>query len=460
MAFLQRFSIGPLATVTDYVVCRFYTAENPGVQVNIVPFAPPHPSSRVVSVLLDDDVAHICKIYYSPDGIVLGSLKHEWEFQPVNQSVDGRQPIELHVIAPGGTPGEFEIEGDQDEYNNTDLEDADFYPEQRGTGPARDDEWDTITTGGFKVLGGRVFNDGDTWFLHFIPKIRIDSFPSTGQLNDINIVTASEVLDSDYQKKNNYADFATTLAVTTWPALGTLPNQRMTFSTHGGLQRYWTLQLNGGDTTKFLGQSVNSIELGKGEFLEVMIKGGILYVLNYAGDAHRVGERFWGDKLEINSIFRDGTEYDQADYPRLVKWIKSLPIGQVLNYTDWELTQTVNGVVHFKNKSKFAIDDTAGTFRVPDDRNRFVRALQFLDATVDAERLTQGPGGYQADAIKVLADVKGVKITGNNTIGPAASPLDSINSTGGEFDLLHVFDIGDGAETRGENYGQYPLLRI
>jgi hypothetical protein len=460
MAFLQRFSIGPLGTVTDYVVCRFYTAENPGVQVNIVSFAPPHPSSRVVSVLLDDDVAHICKIYYSVDGVVLGSLKHEWEFQPVNESLDGRQPQELHVIPAGGTPAEFEIEADQDEYNNVDFAGLDFYPEQRATGPYRDDEWDFITTGGFKLLGGRKFTDGDTWFLHFIPKIRLDSFPSTGQLNDINIVTANEVLDSDYQKKNNYADFATALAVTSWPAFASLPNQRMTFSTHGGLQRYWTQQFNGGDTVKFLGQSVNSIDLGQGEFLEVIIKGGIAYVINYSGDAARVGERFWGDRLELNSIFRDGTEYDQDDYPRLVKWIKALPLGQVLNYTDWELTETINGVLRYKNKSKFAIDDVAGTFRVPDDRNRFVRALKYVDATVDTERRTQGPGGYQADAIKVLTDVKGVKITGNNTVGPAASPLDSVNSTGSEFDLTHCFDIGDGAETRGENYGQYPLLRI
>jgi hypothetical protein len=60
-------------------------------------------------------------------------------------------PQELHVIPAGGTPAEFEIEADQDEYNNVDFAGLDFYPEQRATGPYRDDEWDFITTGGFQI---------------------------------------------------------------------------------------------------------------------------------------------------------------------------------------------------------------------------------------------------------------------------------------------------------------------
>jgi hypothetical protein len=400
MPFPARFSIGPLATVTDYVVCRFYTAETPGVQVAITSFAPPHPSSRVVSQLLQDDVAHICKIYYSPDGIVLGALKHEWEFQPTNESLDGRAPLELTVIAPGGTPTEFQIEGDQDEYNNTDLAALEFYPVQRVTGPAKDDEWDVIPTGGFKLLGGRTFTEDDTWFLHFIPKIRIDSFPSQGQLNDLKIVTASETMDTTYHRNENYADFATNIGTTTFPLLGTLPNMKLKFSTHGGLQRYWKLQLAVGNTAKFFGVNKNVIYLGKGEVIEFIIKSGLLYVIDYKGDAARVGQRIWGDKLENNTLFRDGTEYNQADYPRVIEWMDSLPLGQVVDYATWDTSSIVDGETIYPNKGKFARDDGAGTFRVPDDRDRAMIALKHLDATVDATRQSQGPGSFQKNTFK------------------------------------------------------------
>lgn len=461
MAFTTKISIGPLATVTDYVVLRFYTAENPGVQVAVTTLAPPHSDSELVSQLLDDDVAHICKIYYSIDGIVLGTLKHEFEFQPTNQTIEVEEPLEIHVVDE--SPAAFEVLSGQNEYNDVSLVNKQYFIEQRGTGTLRNDEWDYIVTGGFKLLGDKLFDSGDTYFLHFIPIISQDSFPSTSQLIDVKIVSANETIDDTYYRKVCIAAFATTIGTTTFPSLATLPNTKIKFSTHGGSQRYWKIQFYTGENVSFLGVNKNIIYLAKGEELELIIKSGVAYVTGYSGAAKYVGQRIWGDKLELNTIFRDGTQYNQSDYPRLVEWISSLPVGQVVDYTTWNTSLVVDGKIIYPNKGKFAIDGTT-TFKVPDDRNMSIRALRYIDSTVDSERQVQGPGGYQIDSLK---DHDHFMFNHQDGGTPYASDSHStggnlgyaINGSNTEPDKFKTSSTG-GIETRMENIGLLPLLII
>lgn len=91
------------------------------------------------------------------------------------------------------------------------------------------------------------------------------------------------------------------------------------------------------------------------------------------------------------------------------------------------------------------VDWDSTNLRLPDLGELFIRGIN-----------TGNAGRFQDEAINIATNVKGVKNTGSNTI---ASTVDSLNSTGQEFDLTHNFAISDkqGTETRPVNAG-FPFV--
>jgi hypothetical protein len=425
-------------------------------------------------------VVHIVEFWRSSDGgTTLDELLRSWS---IDASRTSNNPVVAqfdYVVGRGTTEGTIG-EGDYwaDPANNdTQIVDerlngyakSEIRFEQRGGIKYREDEYDLVAGGGVELLGGFTFGeDGQTYSVTIYKTIEgsTTTVTQSSDYNDVVLVTANDDFDNTFYKKLIVANKAGSgLLTITFPDLLLITNTKVKFQTHQGNQDFLVLQLDAGDTIKFLGQSVNKIVLGKGEEIEIMFKDNVGYVMHYEGDARRVGQRILDDVQRLNTLKADGTEYNLADYPRVADYLNSLPVAQVKSYVDWASSTNANYVVDqdgsvqyqktiYPHKGFFAKDAVNGKFKVPDMRNMFVRALKALDSVdaSDTERTTNKPGAYQIDAFRKHNHEAGGLWNENHT-GKFAS---GGNFNEGEFDVQEA----GGTETRGENIGLIPLIVV
>jgi hypothetical protein len=187
----------------------------------------------------------------------------------------------------------------------------------------------------------------------------------------------------------------------------------------------------GGQFIYMNGSSWTNLWIGQGETAIVARKSDGWYVIG--GDmanAYRNLAKITGAyKVGLGELQLNGGDQLKTLVPRLWEEVQSM--GGAL---------TTDPAVYAANKGMWLDKDT-DTITLPDLRNMFLRGIN-----------GGTPGTFQDETVNINAGVKGVKVTGINTI---ASTVDSTNSTGQEFDLTHVFVISDkqGTETRPVNMG-------
>jgi hypothetical protein len=465
---------------TGYLIIKVKEASNPAAYVHTSP-AIPFDVDQVYDIPDLNPVVHLIEFWRSADGVALTELLRTWS---VDAGILEDAVVEEfdYVVDRGetnvtqGTGSEVWADPALDDTELTDERldgiTQDFIRlESRGFGKYRNDEFEMITGGGIRLLGGNTFAEtGNTFTVTVYKKTasQISDGPSgTGDYNDIHLVSANGDFDEDYYKTNNVANSSANVLTTTFPDLSLIPNTKAKFSTYNGTQRYWALQFDSGDTVKFRGEDKNIIWLGKDELIEIEFKDGAAYVTHYEGDYRRLGMRIPGDKQELNTLKLDGTQYNIADYPRFYyDFIAKLDASQIKTEAQWatstsaayllnEDLSTQESKTIFPNKGFYAVDLLAGKFRVPDDRNKFIRTLKTFDLVDvnDLERTSNKPGAYQIDQIKAH----------NHKIGGLWNESGQGNPAGGaNFDETPNFVIKKtgGNETRGENVGMIALVVI
>lgn len=446
----------------------------------------PAPHSQE-SMLIEglDPVWYLIKFYRSVDGI---ALDEEILTLAGNALVDSLFPITRYEYvvnrgynntAPVATGSEVWADpaagdtGIRDER----LLNKTYWIEERGTASLRTDEIVDRSDigGGFDfsatlISGGKVMNDEATYIATVIE--RVDAAPTSGtgssDYNSVVILTANLDFDPNiHSGRVLVANWASGIGVLTMPNLSLLPDCKFKLQTHGGTQSYATIQLDSGDTIEFRKSDLNALHLGSGEEIEIIIKDNVAYVGQYSGDYQRVGERIWGDvNTELNTVVRDGTQYDQADMPRLMQWIDEYAIPTIAEgtgATQWSYSVVADGETIYPNKGKFARDDVGGTIRVPDDRDRAMMALKNTDGSSDSERASQGPGGFQQNKFR-----QHYHQTGTETHTPAEfrrGTVHSIRAWGGTITTNFASSTDDastggGTKTRMDNTGMLPLLKV
>ncbi len=315
-------------------------------------------------------------------------------------------------------------------------------------------EWEDKSDegGGFDfTIPDKVFESGAIYWVTIYNRVDATEGSGSGsgsgsEVSDVVIIDEDTDFDVDtMNSKLIYADGPDTDIITlSFADLATLGDCNFKISTHGGLQAYLAIQLDAGDIMRFKGEDWNVLYLGKGEELSLMIRSNVIYVLPGSVTGYeRLGQRIWGDKLEANTLYRDGTLYQQADQPRLMQFIETLPGASVVTEAAW-----------LTDKSKFARDDGAGTIRVPDSRTKFIRAVSAVDGSVV-------PGISQTDLIKqfwtgTFTTLNILKVDGTNTeIGTDPNVGNPNIRTGVEVDQT-LF----GSETRPVNESLLPLLCV
>jgi hypothetical protein len=422
-------------------------------------------------------VMHRFKFWQSSDGVTLDTLLFSADIdaslfnEPVIEfkefTVGVADPENPGVPMPGAT-----------QYVDADLDDPDitrYEVEQRMFGTLSwEDDIQTISGGGFEFQNGNSFNGDDRYFIKIYKLVaqQVQDVVTQNQFTDIVVLSIDDDFDIHLYNKLLIANWPAGIGLIQLDAMATIPNNTtLHLNTHGGDQRYVTIECQPGETIRFMGEDRTSIHLGKGEEIRIVFKGGAGHVVHYEGDYRQLGERRLGNMAGLNELVLDGTEYDIEDYPRLWEWVQSLPAAQLVSYTTWEIaaTENVAGNVRtvYPNKGFFAISNDALKFRVPDDRNKYYRALKYTDGTVDSERVTQGANGYQGPEIMGHGHpIKSTQsaISGNTTAdvvrGTVTGTVSTRGGRGKIGDDNYTISITGGSEQRTENIGLIPLIKI
>lgn len=456
------------------VIWRLYESES-GVLVDEHQELGPHGRDYNFSFITNiRDIVYLLKFYEQPGGSGVGQLVRSWNVTVSTSTIKSDSDIE--TIVDGGNP-EDPISGNSTSPIITDLVGKDYYVVQRSIGQRRVDRVPEITInndGSYSLLSGETFNSEDTWIIKIRAQYVINPPGSQGlgAYKDVVLITTDyTVLGSDFGKLL-IVDAAQMVVTLQLPAIADIISKLSIWIRSIGTQHVnLVIKAATGETITATGTTSNTFILGRATDAEVLNLAGTLFGFTDDADIRKVGQFEWGYYKGLNRIFADGIEYNVADYPRLKKAIDQMPVGEVVTYTQWNSSQSIeylkeddisglNTVITRKTvypyKGFYALSDDGTKFKVPDKRNRFIRALKNMDSTTDTERLTQLAGGYQVDSF-----LRHTHFSDNsNNVSGFGKPTTGNDPTEGAWLETGGASAASGIETRGENDGMYPLIII
>jgi hypothetical protein len=304
--------------------------------------------------------------------------------------------------------------------------------------------WNSVT-GEFKLTQpGDKLQTGTFWNIHFNPIAQAigNSYPTITDFIT-TIITGAATIDAAVFGQNLLIEPVSVYTEVTLPNIATVPQGRKLTVEIGG---------SGIKCVRFLPASGQTINFLRGKLYAYPGESFCIYrivrsdsstewrVSEACGNFRSVGRNIEEDFIQadvINSKLLNGSIESNLQYARIYnEVVLHLPPVQVVSFTDWS---TGN------NKYLFSLANGTNQFHFPDRRGLFVKNNNIGKA-----------GDYNAESLKISADVKGVKVVpgGRNTIGPDPDALDVANPTGKEFSLLEGFDIAPAGatETQPANY--------
>ena len=371
----------------------------------------PHTQESLLIEALDA-VWYNLKFYRSTDGVALDTELLTLAGNAVTGAIYSTTKYEYMVDRGDGdaTPGSAWSDpvSESIELRDERLKDKIYFVHERNTGLLMDAE----TLDRSDLGGGFDLTEPDKTFepdaKYIVLVINLQNIPSdnptsgSNEYNDVFILDEDQDFDpAEMFGKVLISDWLTTVGTISFQDLATMPDGKFKLLTHHGLQRNVVLQFNFGNTIRFRGEDVNKITFGKSEMIEILFRENVAYVIDDKTDHGRLGERTLVDRLGVNQIALNGTQYNQADVPRIMELLETLDAAEIVSEAVWSATTVVDGDVVAINKGKYARTDGPGTptVRVPDDRNMYYRAMKYLDGTVDGEKESQGVGGYMHDKV-------------------------------------------------------------
>lgn len=253
---------------------------------------------------------------------------------------------------------------------DTRLLDQTYWVQERGTGDLLTEEINDRSDlgGGFDfVEASKVMESGGVYIVTVINRIDLagdDSSALSGS-DDIIIITS----DQDYNPltmagKTLLFNFPGVVGTLTLSNLLLLSDGKFTGDTSLGSQRNVVIQLDTGDTVRFMGEDVNKIILGESESIEFVIKDNVLYALKANTNHENLGAVKYAYKLLRNTLPGDGVSRVLADYLRVEQLLNALPVTSVVDDTTWNTSSiAADGQTVYLNKGKWMRD--GANFRPP-----------------------------------------------------------------------------------------------
>lgn len=459
--------------VAQDILAIWYTNANPTAEIGRLFFNAPHvPGNFLIEGL--EPVMHMVKFFQTADGVTPGA---QVAYIDVDAGLYNEASVEFYEFTVGsgldvGDGVHFAPADGTISYRNDKLASADvkgYTVNKPGYGELNSTIITKVAGGGFDLIDGSAFGQGEPYSLTVFKLLTTQATQTSTQNQFIGVKLFFDNINFDANHRNRLLVASLEIGIRSifLPALNTIAdNTVLHLNTHQTAHGV-TIALDGSDSISFLGFNRNALHIGIGEEIRIVFKGGVGYIVHYEGDYRRVGQRIWGDKQELNTLIRNGSEYLLADYPRLVEWMDSLGVGQVVSYATWASSQIVtvggNSITVYPYKDLFAISIDGLSFKVPDSRNRFNRALRFTDGTSDSERLVNVPGGGQGP--QLLSHGHDISTTQSSISGqvgadPARGTTTGSVNTRGAAGTSKTIGLTGGSEERPENTGLIPLIVI
>lgn len=408
-------------------------------------------------------VMHRVRFYQSSDGVTLETLLFSMD---LDASLSDVPSVELFsfLVGSGEDVGDgvhiAPVGGDTQYLNdllaNTDIQSYEVV--QRGFGPlVWGEEITALPGGGFEWVSN-AFNEGDRFFItaHLITQQSSSGVTTASPFTGVEIITGNIDFNGTYYNKLIVAQNVSS-AIIGVADFADIPNDTVLHLTTHGAQKFVTIDF-AADTVFFQGLERSQLHIGRGELIKIYWKNGIGHVIDYDGDYKRAGEYGQANKLVLNSVYADGTEYDILDVPRLHE---ALTTDQIVSYADFDLfiDKVIDGNTYryYYNRGKVAVNEPGGKLKVPDLRNYSMRMLKSVDGTVNSEMLSQGAGGiWSKQNLVHRHDVPAKNLTGATDINTV-----SVYDTRSNVAVPPVKTApAGGSDMRVDSIGQYGIVYI
>ncbi|MES2428248.1 MAG: hypothetical protein V4560_14810 [Bacteroidota bacterium] len=389
------------------------------------------------------DIVYRISLFEQPGGTGIGVLIKAHEVTPTTSTIVFDADIE--TIVDGGEP-EDPVSGTSTSPIIAELIGKDYYVVQRSIGQRRAERVPeiTINVDGSYTLAtvGETFFPEDTWIIKIRPTFVINPLGSQAGPNykDVVLITADTTLTNLDMGKLLIVDGSLPVLTLQLPVIADL-SEKVTLSvlSVGTNNINVVIKAATGETISSTGSASNTFILSRSTEAQLIKLGSILYGSTDDTDVKRRGQIEWGYSVGLNRIWADRSEYLVADYPGLKKAMDDMQVGTIATYAQ-ATSSDYNGY--------YAISLDGLNFKVPDLRNRFVRALN--GTGTDTERVTQGPGGYQEMQLQAHTHTYTKTISGNSYGDNSTDQADQTATTSST----------GGIETRPKNIGLIPLIII
>lgn len=408
---------------------------------------------------------HLVRFWRSADGISKDVLLLELAGNARTGALFPIQRFEYVVDR-----GQFEagvwadpIDGDKG-LRDTRLFEKAYWVEERGTASLLSTEIidKSDEGGGFDFVDVNKFmNSGGVYVVYVINKVTQGGDDDSGLIttdDNIYMLTSDQIYDPvTMGGRTIIANFSTAIGQLDMGPLNVAPDSRFKLQTHTGVQRNVILQLSPGNVVIFRKQAVNSIILGEGEEIEILIKDNIMYILNHQTNHARLGELSWCYKEMMNGLKADGALLALVNYPRVAELINGLPVTAIVNETAWQTFIVVDGANVYFNKGKWMSDGT--NFRTPDLRGMIAKGLEGVET----------PGRYEHRSILqhhhlfgAGNDDGGVPYVSEShgTGGNSSYTLHGSSSAPSHYETGNVAGVTAVANNLVNNVGLYPIILI
>lgn len=406
-------------------------------------------------------VTHIVRLYEYPGG-VLGSMVQDWVLYPKESTIQTPEDIEL-ICGPG--PG-FLIQPNTDTFDGSSdypqhhgkIVNEDYRIIQRGFGPIRNSEVVDVPPFGFQLTGGVTFQDQETWFLQFIPKlIEVSPSPVFGRsFVDILELTANTQLGSQHFNCILDVNAATNKIRLDLDYLSAVPdNTSFKIVQDRGNQVNCLIKAKPSELIIFNGQEVNQIALMKLTGATLVKKSNRWRVVDGADNNKILGQVFSSYSKKDDEIILQGQTVNRDEYIALTEYALSLTLGKgIVDDTTWLSDPKTY-------RSMFSLGDGTTTIRLPDLRGLSVRFLD-LNRGIDIQRLNallqDAPGSYQDDMVKTHDHDTAFR-RDNNVVSFGNGNGVAVSTPAGSSGTFKTGTTGSDENTM-KNLGLLPLMKF
>jgi hypothetical protein len=392
-----QFTISPAPGIINDLIAVIYNTNAPAAEIARLLKPQPHPAPYDFNFPNLPVGTYIVKIHESPNGVTLGTLRHDFW---VNAAINSQTAYTIKTFQVGlgrGTPYFDPADGDTD-YINTDLDQLEYTVFKPGYGPL---DWSANITpypgGGFSFTDTQVFAQDEIYTILISNLVNnvtntpvVNSFPS-----GVEVIIADTVFTSTHYSKVLEVSAVNNCSISI-ASLATIPdNTVFSINTHALVSsaflapfHYVRLTLPGGQFVRINGRDHNIIFVGRGEEMTFVKNGSYLRLLT-GGEAYRkLGQIVYTfTEPPLGSLQLVGGWYSQTDFGRIFSnYVNLLHPAELGTGVDDVAPNAANRSKWIIGATKFWVPDHGGLFHRPYDQNM----------NHDAQRW---PGEYQADAV-------------------------------------------------------------